>query len=127
ALDSPTHHRRSTRCWCSPCWLARRHLVAASQCTHGNLLLLLRRFTCGRRLRENVRASQVRLTLVGYNLCEAARAPSRQRLKRRSSPAASRSRHLRSALDESSLACSPRNVRLPRASMLILLASIGRS
>lgn len=62
---------------------SRRHAVAASWHPHRWLLLPLRRIQGARRLREDVRVEEIRVSLVGHQLREASHEHTARRFPRR--------------------------------------------
>jgi len=75
--------------------LVRRHSRPPAQHLRGQLLLLLQRIAHQRRLRKDVRTSQIRYSLVGYHVRQTTYAKARRRLQRRPAPAPPRSRRTR--------------------------------
>jgi hypothetical protein len=91
---------------------ARQHSRPPARSAGRRLLLLLQRIARARRLRENVRTSQIRQPLVGYNLRQAAPAKARRRLQRWPALASPRPRRTRPVAKLSGPAGIPRNKSL---------------
>ena len=97
---------------CTPCcyglrWPPCRLHFPPAQRPCRKLLLRLHRIALEGWLRQDVRASQVRLPLVGHQLRQAAHPTPIERLQRRPASAPPRSRHLRPALSLKRLRQNP--------------------